>query len=133
MLPPAPKFVLAVHANVAVGLVEVALAHGKHLAQVVLLTALTHYFVLEHRCAGETPAGAALVLVLYRGGGNHFDVGEYKLHGIGSHRVGGHAVGHGKLMAQGFHVDVVDGVGRSRGGSGKQSYMQFLHNLYIIV
>lgn len=116
-------------------MLPVALAHGKHLAKVVLLTALTNYFVLKHRCAGETPAGAALVLVLDGSGGDYLDVGEHKLHRIGGHRVGGHAVGRyavgcrGK-MAEGRNVDVVDGVGRSRGGSGKQSYMQFLHNLY---
>ena len=75
---------LAVHAQIFVGLVVVAVAHREHLAQVKLRATLAHNLVFNERCARERPACARLVLVLHRTRLHRFHVSELKaLHRVG--------------------------------------------------
>ena len=76
---------LAIHAHETLGLVAVALAHGKHLRDIKRVAAVLADFVFVERCAGEAPACSRFILVFYRGRGQVDDIGEDK----GLCRVGG--------------------------------------------
>ena len=48
----------AVHADILVSFVIVAVAHNEHLAKIHFLACLAEDFVLKERDSGETPAGS---------------------------------------------------------------------------
>ena len=78
---------LAVETDIAVGLVEVTLADGEHLAQVERVAPLAENLILEEGGGGETPACTALVLVFDRCVGQYLDIDEAEAHGVGFQRV----------------------------------------------
>ena len=66
----------AVQADVFHGLFEVDVAHDPHLRKVQFGTSGAEDFAFEEREGRVTPAGSAAALVLDRGDGQDFDVGE---------------------------------------------------------
>ena len=66
----------AVQADVFHGLFEVDVAHDPHLRKVQFGTSGAEDFAFEEREGRVTPAGSAAALVLDRGHGDQFDVGE---------------------------------------------------------
>ena len=87
---------LAPCAHILSGLVDITVAHRIHLRQIQCGTALTQHLLLERRYAGECPACARFILILYRVGGEDLDVGELK-----SGAVGGD---HTRLRCRSLHI-----------------------------